>query len=155
MEFKPSNFFSFLVLRFSSVLSILSQRKKRRKGGADTNHVAVTYTRLQSQAEYGNHVTCSEFVCVDRSSCDLLWRLLIPRCNKRSERLSGVCFVTQSLQIAWSLLSSTWRAAPPAIERTPETFASCLLQGKWAAVRSTQTVTSRKRRIKRRLSRLL
>ncbi|KRZ81404.1 hypothetical protein T08_4381 [Trichinella sp. T8] len=27
----------------------------------------------------------------------------------------------------WSLLSLTWRAAPPAIERTPETFASCLL----------------------------
>ncbi|KRY52764.1 hypothetical protein T03_3491 [Trichinella britovi] len=78
-------------------------------------------------------------VVPDRSSSDLLRRLLIPRCNKRSERLSGVCFVTQSLQIAWSLLSSTWRAAPPAIERTPETFASCLLQGKWAAVRGLLT----------------
>ncbi|KRY07216.1 hypothetical protein T12_15601 [Trichinella patagoniensis] len=128
-----------------------SQRKKRRKGGADTNHVA---------AEYGNYVTCASLcawviVVPRRSSCILLRRLLIPRCNKRSKRLSGVCFVTQSLQIVWSLLSSTWRAAPPATERTPETFASCLLQGKCAAVRSTQTVTSRKRRIKRRLSRLL
>ncbi|KRX78788.1 hypothetical protein T06_2173, partial [Trichinella sp. T6] len=97
---------------------------------------------------------CSRVIVVpDRSSCDLLRRMLIPRCNKRSKRLSGVCFVTQSLQIVWSLLSSTWRAPPPAIERTPETFASCILEGKWAAVRSTQTVTSRKRRIKRRLSR--
>ncbi|KRY40948.1 PiggyBac transposable element-derived protein 2 [Trichinella spiralis] len=48
-----------------------SQRKKRRKGGADTNHVAVTHG-------------------YNRSSCDLLRRLLIPRCNKRSKRLSGV-----------------------------------------------------------------
>ncbi|KRZ56632.1 hypothetical protein T02_9412 [Trichinella nativa] len=132
-----------------------SQRKKRRKGGADTNHVAVTYTRLQLEDPRWTSLCPWVIVVPDRSSCDLLRWLLIPRCNKRSKRLSGVCFVTQSLQIVWSLLSSTWRAPPPAIERTPETFASCLLQGKWAAVRSTQTVTSRKRRIKRRLSRLL
>ncbi|KRZ82002.1 Beta-catenin-like protein 1, partial [Trichinella sp. T8] len=29
-------------------------------------------------------------VVPDRSSCDLLWRLLIARCNKRSKRLSGI-----------------------------------------------------------------
>ncbi|KRX72248.1 hypothetical protein T06_14815 [Trichinella sp. T6] len=42
-------------------------------------------------------------------------------------------------KIVWSLLSSTWRAPPPAIERTPETFASCILEGKWAAVRGLLT----------------
>ncbi|XP_003369282.1 hypothetical protein Tsp_04703 [Trichinella spiralis] len=69
-----------------------------RKGGK----AELTRTTSLSKAEYGNYVTCSEFVCSwvivvpDRSSCDLLRRLLIPRCNKRSKRLSGVCFVTQS-----------------------------------------------------------
>ncbi|KRX32464.1 hypothetical protein T05_898 [Trichinella murrelli] len=81
-----------------------SQRKKRRKGGADTNHVAVTYTRLQLEDPRRSTVTighvaslCAWVIVVpDRSSCDLLRRLLIPRRNKRSKRLSGVCFVTQS-----------------------------------------------------------
>ncbi|KRY29776.1 hypothetical protein T01_13024 [Trichinella spiralis] len=99
MEFKPSNFFSFLVLRFSSVLNILVVNG--RKGGK-AELTPTTSLLHTATAEYGNYVTCSEFVCSwvivvpDRSSCDLLRRLLIPRCNKGSKRLSGVCFVTQS-----------------------------------------------------------
>ncbi|KRZ64062.1 hypothetical protein T08_8068 [Trichinella sp. T8] len=30
--------------------------------------------------------------------------------------------------MVWSLLPLTWRAAPPAIARTPGTFAGCLLR---------------------------
>ncbi|XP_003369115.1 conserved hypothetical protein [Trichinella spiralis] len=71
-----------------------SQRKKRRKSGAD-HEPRRCCTRLPSKAEYGRHVTwacgCAWAVVVlDQCSCDLLCRLLIARCSKRSKRLSGM-----------------------------------------------------------------
>ncbi|KRY38892.1 Beta-catenin-like protein 1, partial [Trichinella spiralis] len=59
----------------------------RRGGNTEliTNHVAVALAR-----DVGECVRAWANVVPDRSSCDLLWRLLIARWNKRSKRLSGI-----------------------------------------------------------------
>ncbi|KRX35004.1 Beta-catenin-like protein 1, partial [Trichinella murrelli] len=66
----------------------------RRGGNAEliTNHVAVALIQggVRWARDVGECVRAWANVVPDRSSCDLLWRLLIARCNKRSKRLSGM-----------------------------------------------------------------
>ncbi|KRZ83922.1 hypothetical protein T08_10951 [Trichinella sp. T8] len=63
----------------------------------------------------GSH--CCRFILVTAASCDL------------SDMSISPCRIFSVSQLVSRLLPLTWRADSPAIERMPETFASCLLPG--------------------------
>ncbi|KRZ76211.1 hypothetical protein T10_454 [Trichinella papuae] len=94
--------------QWTSRLRSRKSPKKRMKGLAD-DEPRRRCPRLPSEAHLeltiggvygrggarGSHWLCAVPV-TDRSSCDLLWWLLIVRCNEHLKRLFSVCFANNS-----------------------------------------------------------